>query len=296
VARTRTPRHGSMRTHGVVMPAPDQSGHPIAERVVREGSPPAGPGSGDVSGPGASTDNAIARWDGVAGATLQNSTPLVQDDGRISLVTNPSSAQDAATKDYVDGLGTATAAALAAAIAPTFVVMANTGALANERRLQAVDGITLTDGGAGGDATIGVHADNLTTKLLTAANPFLQSSGSPVSSRAFSFGFGDRSADLTVGDFRDVYVPVACTIVLGVLSSPDTGDVEIDVLVASYAAFPTFASIAAAAPLTLSGADKSKDATLTGWTLPIAADSWVRLEVLSVSGITQLAGALVVTV
>lgn len=60
------------------------------------------PGTGDVVGPGAATDNAIARFDSTTGKLLQNSAPLVQDDGRISAVTDPTSAQDVATKAYVD--------------------------------------------------------------------------------------------------------------------------------------------------------------------------------------------------
>lgn len=61
-----------------------------------------GSGAGDVVGPGSATDNAIARFDGTTGKLLQNSTPTVQDDGRISSVTDPSNDQDAATKGYVD--------------------------------------------------------------------------------------------------------------------------------------------------------------------------------------------------
>ena len=63
---------------------------------------PAGPGGGDVNGPGSSTDNAIARWSGVSGDELLDSTPIVEDDGRISSLTDPVDAQDAATRIYVD--------------------------------------------------------------------------------------------------------------------------------------------------------------------------------------------------
>lgn len=59
-------------------------------------------GLGNVVGPASSTDKAIARFNGTTGKLLENSLPIVQDDGRISTVTDPTSAQDAATKAYVD--------------------------------------------------------------------------------------------------------------------------------------------------------------------------------------------------
>lgn len=40
-------------------------------------------GSGDVSGPGSSTDKAIARWNGTTGKIIQDSKTLVQDGGAI---------------------------------------------------------------------------------------------------------------------------------------------------------------------------------------------------------------------
>lgn len=43
---------------------------------------------GDASGPGSSTDNAIARFDGTGGKTLQNSAATVSDDGVIRSATN----------------------------------------------------------------------------------------------------------------------------------------------------------------------------------------------------------------
>lgn len=53
-------------------------------------------------GPASTTDNAIARWDGTDGSALQDSLPVVEDDGRISSVTDPVGDQDATTKAYVD--------------------------------------------------------------------------------------------------------------------------------------------------------------------------------------------------
>lgn len=43
----------------------------------------AGGVGGSVSGPGVSTDNAIARWDGVTGTVIQNSKSIVQDGGGV---------------------------------------------------------------------------------------------------------------------------------------------------------------------------------------------------------------------
>ncbi len=40
---------------------------------------------GDVSGPGASTDNAVVRWDGTAGTALLDSTNIINDDGSNEL-------------------------------------------------------------------------------------------------------------------------------------------------------------------------------------------------------------------
>lgn len=40
--------------------------------------------AGDVFGPGSSTDNAIARWDGASGTQLQNSVVTVSDNGAFA--------------------------------------------------------------------------------------------------------------------------------------------------------------------------------------------------------------------
>ena len=43
-------------------------------------------GTGNVSGPASSTDNAIVRWDGTTGRTIQNSAATIDDSGNLSAV------------------------------------------------------------------------------------------------------------------------------------------------------------------------------------------------------------------
>ncbi len=47
---------------------------------------PAGSGSGDVVGPGSSTDNAVVRWDGTSGTLIQNSDVTLSDTGTFANV------------------------------------------------------------------------------------------------------------------------------------------------------------------------------------------------------------------
>lgn len=64
-------------------------------------------GSGDVSGPASSTDNAVARFDGTGGKTLQNSGVTIDDndivtaDGFVSNDANPGAANKLATRGNV---------------------------------------------------------------------------------------------------------------------------------------------------------------------------------------------------
>ena len=65
-------------------------------------------GGGDVSGPGSSTDNALARWDGTGGDTLQDSTVLVSDNGEMTNGSQPAFGANLGSQDANEtGDGTA---------------------------------------------------------------------------------------------------------------------------------------------------------------------------------------------
>lgn len=119
--------------------------------------------------------------------------------------------------------------------------------------------------------------------------------GGGSSTRQITFGFPTGS--LTVSEYVDVYVAYACTITAVTLGGGGaTGSVELDIESASYANYPgTFASIVASAPPTISSATKSQDTGLSGWSTSIAAGTWLRVSVTSVTTLTRLSGALTVT-
>lgn len=52
-----------------------------------------GGGGSGISGPGSSTDNAIPRWDGTGGATLQNSSVIISDAGDLGISTTSPAAK-----------------------------------------------------------------------------------------------------------------------------------------------------------------------------------------------------------
>ena len=99
---------------------------------------------------------------------------------------------------------------------------------------------------------------------------------------------------ITTGVKGDLYIPFACTITASTLIADVSGSVVLDLLLsASYATTPTV-SIVASAPPTLSAALTAQDATLTGWTVSVAAGSRLRYSVTSAATITRLTHTLTV--
>lgn len=99
---------------------------------------------------------------------------------------------------------------------------------------------------------------------------------------------------ITVGEKGHLVVDYACTIQSATLVADQSGSIVVDVWKDSYANFPpTDAdSITASAPPTLSGAAKSQDTTLTGWTKNIAAGNILAFNVDSAATVTRVTLAL----
>ena len=78
-----------------------------AEQLFPQGKAPYNPlsttpaPSGDVEGPGSSTDNAVARFDGTGGKTLQNSLVTISDTGAIATPSTVAATETVATDEYL---------------------------------------------------------------------------------------------------------------------------------------------------------------------------------------------------
>jgi hypothetical protein len=102
----------------------------------------------------------------------------------------------------------------------------------------------------------------------------------------------------STGICGDLYVPFACTITSNVLQAVNTGSVELDIWAAPFVAgTPPIVgnSIVASDYPTISDSNSSEDTSLTGWTLAIAAGTWLRFNINSISTITRFTLTLVCT-
>jgi hypothetical protein len=93
--------------------------------------------------------------------------------------------------------------------------------------------------------------------------------------------FGMNGSAISTGNKRKVTIPYACTITrVTLMAQEPSGSMVLDIL-------KNGSSICASAKPTLVSDDYYNDATLTGWTLSIAAGDFLTWEVESISGITE---------
>jgi hypothetical protein len=95
---------------------------------------------------------------------------------------------------------------------------------------------------------------------------------------------------ITTGTKLFIEVPFACTIERVTMLADVSGSIVVDIWKDTYAQYPPTVAdtITASAKPTISAAQKSQDATLTGWTTAIAAGDILGFNVDSVTSITRL--------
>ncbi len=107
---------------------------------------------------------------------------------------------------------------------------------------------------------------------------------------AIAFVIDGGGAAITSGVKGDLMIPFDCTIVSATLLADQSGSIAIDIWKDTYANYPpTVAdSITASAKPTLSGAARSQDTALTGWTTSVSAGQTLRFNVDSASTVTRV--------
>lgn len=122
------------------------------------------------------------------------------------------------------------------------------------------------------------------TEFLNGIGAFSTPSGSSQTG-VIGFVLDGAGAVLTTGYKTALFVPTSCTVTQLALLSNDpastVANLELDVLVATT--FPPSGSIVAAAPPTLTATNHTVTTVLTGWTTTIPANSYIGVEVTTVT-------------
>lgn len=150
------------------------------------------------------------------------------------------------------------------------------------------------------------HIDHSTVTVTGAGG--LTGGGDITASRTLDMSSNQKTANITfiidgggsaitTGIKGDLEVSFAGTITGVTLLADQSGSIVVDIWKDTYANYPPTVAdtITAAAKPTLSGADKSKDTTLTGWTTAIAAGSTLRYNVDSAATVQRVLVSLTVT-
>lgn len=100
---------------------------------------------------------------------------------------------------------------------------------------------------------------------------------------------GSGSA-ITIGEKGHLEIPFACTITQVTLLADQSGSIVVDIWKDTYTNFPptNADSITAAAPPTITTAQKSQDSALPGWTTAISAGDILAFSVDSCTAITRI--------
>lgn len=136
-----------------------------------------------------------------------------------------------------------------------------------------------------------LNGDTLIVQSVATAR---QKLGFPISNTQLGFSsivipflIDGGGAEITTGSKGWLPLPNNMTVNRWEVFADVSGDIEIDILKASYAGLPTFASIAGSDLPTLAAAQKNRSILLTGWDRYLLAGDWIEFEVLSIATITR---------
>lgn len=151
-------------------------------------------------------------------------------------------------------------------------------------------------------APIGTTADLMigtgASGILETKTPVQARSAIGVNTGTLQFDLFGDGAVLPVAMLQgQLRVPYNCTITSWELVSNETGSIQIDIEKDTYANFPPTSadSITGSSQPTITASNKAQSSTLTGWTTALNEGDYIKVEVLSVSAITQATLTLRVT-
>jgi hypothetical protein len=93
---------------------------------------------------------------------------------------------------------------------------------------------------------------------------------------------------ITIGDKGSISIPYNATLNNVTMVADVSGVCVIDILKSNFSTYPTSSSICSTSLPTISGAIKSEDSTLSGWSVSIQNGDILDFQVLSASNITKL--------
>jgi len=140
------------------------------------------------------------------------------------------------------------------------------------------------------------HTKTTDASQLTAGELPTARLATNVKNASLTFVIDGGGEVITTGEKGHLEIPYACTIKQVTMLADQSGSIVVDIWKKAYGSYPPANgdSITASAPPTISSAQKSQDATLTGWTKSISSGDILAFNVDSCATIQRVTISLLV--